>query len=61
VFKVEKRLVSLSILNLDKSPVNIKFTTKDFNRGLDDSEVLFDQYVEKFAISTTFSLEKYTL
>lgn len=58
VFSDIKGLVALSILNLDKSPVNIKIYDEDDNEVY-DSEVLLDQNVKKVFDVKNIQSEKY--
>jgi hypothetical protein len=59
MFKEEKGLVSLSIFNLDKSPVNIKIYDEDDNEVY-ESEVLLDQNINKIFDIKNIKSEKYT-
>jgi hypothetical protein len=59
MFKDEKGLVSLSIFNLDKSPVNIKIYDEDDNEVY-DSEVLLNQNINKIFDIKNIKSEKYT-
>lgn len=58
-FEFKKGLVWVNILNLDKSPVNIKIYDKDDNEVY-DSEELLDQNVKKVFDVKDIQFEKYT-
>jgi hypothetical protein len=58
-FEFKKGLVWVNMLNLDKSPVNIKIYDKDDNEVY-DSEELLDQNVKKVFDVKDIQFEKYT-
>lgn len=58
-FTDKKGLVLVTILNMDKSPVNIKIYDKA-NNEVYDSDVIIDQNVDKVFDITTIKDEEYT-